>query len=204
MTVYKHTSSHAYHTRLWTSWGNSTLCWPVSPSVKERIDDYAPLAKIPSVCLLLKFTPNSCSPLVHPRPLLPSLYGKTEPPLAFSSSDGCLYKGGFRVAKISSKNTSWKIHPASSVGNMKIAIISSSAAISHHMFGNRSEYRRAGATVTQLMTVACPTTLPATRFSDFFLLICWMLWKHRNAVVFDRSQPSHQGFWQSGRDEARL
>lgn len=60
------------------------------------------------------------------------------------------------------------------------------------------------ATVAALWTVARPTTVPKRHFPGFLLLICWLLWKQRNALVFQQVQPCHTSFWAQCREEARL
>jgi hypothetical protein len=57
--------------------------------------------------------------------------------------------------------------------------------------------------VRQLWTVARPARVPEKHSSSFTLLLCWLLWKHHNDVVFSNAQPSLPRFWRSCRDEAR-
>jgi hypothetical protein len=52
--------------------------------------------------------------------------------------------------------------------------------------------------------VPCPASIPKQCNNCFLLLICWMLWKHRNDVVFSVASPSQDRFWASCRSEARL
>ncbi|RCV23843.1 hypothetical protein SETIT_5G037200v2 [Setaria italica] len=58
--------------------------------------------------------------------------------------------------------------------------------------------------VTSLWTVPRPTMAPAKHYSTFLILLCWILWKHRNDVVFQRAPASRQRLWMSCREEARL
>ncbi|RCV27742.1 hypothetical protein SETIT_5G349400v2 [Setaria italica] len=69
---------------------------------------------------------------------------------------------------------------------------------------NSLGFQTGNATVKALWTVARPTTVPARHYSGFLLLVCWLLWKQRNDLVFQHVQPSHPRFWAQCRDEARL
>ncbi|RCV05348.1 hypothetical protein SETIT_1G076600v2 [Setaria italica] len=60
------------------------------------------------------------------------------------------------------------------------------------------------ATVQSLWTIDRPATVPSRQFSTVILLVCWMIWKQRNDLVFQRLKPSHPRFWLQCRDEARL
>ncbi|RCV07559.1 hypothetical protein SETIT_1G254400v2 [Setaria italica] len=46
-----------------------------------------------------------------------------------------------------------------------------------------------------------PASIPVLHYNSFLLLLPWMLWKHRNDLVFQRCA---QRFWSACRDEARL
>jgi hypothetical protein len=59
-------------------------------------------------------------------------------------------------------------------------------------------------TVRDLWTVPRSATVPANHFSFFLLLVCWMLWKHPNGIVFSGESPSHRRFWHSGKEETHL
>ncbi|RCV22156.1 hypothetical protein SETIT_4G197900v2 [Setaria italica] len=41
-------------------------------------------------------------------------------------------------------------------------------------------------------------------YSSFILLVCWLLWKSRNELVFQNITPSVGRFWLACHDEARL
>ncbi|KAF8677170.1 hypothetical protein HU200_046643 [Digitaria exilis] len=61
-----------------------------------------------------------------------------------------------------------------------------------------------GVSAKTIWTVVRPTTIASKHYDCFLLLVCWMLWKHRNGVVFNSESPSLARFWRSCRDEARL
>jgi len=48
-----------------------------------------------------------------------------------------------------------------------------------------------GTQVASPWNIARPANLPAAHSATFIHLICWMLWKHRNDVVFNGMPPSH-------------
>ena len=45
--------------------------------------------------------------------------------------------------------------------------------------------------VTSLWNITRPTGFPTAHSASFIHLICWMLWKHRNDVVFNNMAPSY-------------
>nr|TKW41484.1 hypothetical protein SEVIR_1G319400v2 [Setaria viridis] len=61
-----------------------------------------------------------------------------------------------------------------------------------------------GASVRCLWNIPRPTTVPSRHYSSFILLVCWLLWKSRNELVFQNITPSIGRFWLACRDEARL
>ncbi|CAN6308641.1 unnamed protein product [Urochloa humidicola] len=58
--------------------------------------------------------------------------------------------------------------------------------------------------VTQLWNIERPTNIPLKHFTSYIILICWHLWKHRNAVVFNAATPSHLQMWANCKEDARL
>uniref|UniRef100_K3ZL79 Reverse transcriptase zinc-binding domain-containing protein n=1 Tax=Setaria italica TaxID=4555 RepID=K3ZL79_SETIT len=61
-----------------------------------------------------------------------------------------------------------------------------------------------GVSVRCLWNIPRPTTVPSRHYSSFILLVCWLLWKSRNELVFQNITPSVGRFWLACRDEARL
>jgi hypothetical protein len=61
-----------------------------------------------------------------------------------------------------------------------------------------------GTQVASLWNIARPANLPATHSTTFIHLICWMLWKHRNDVVFNSMPPSHNRLSRACMDAVNL
>lgn len=60
------------------------------------------------------------------------------------------------------------------------------------------------AVVRTLWTLGWPPALPVAHYDSFLLLTCWLLWKHRNDIVFNDASPSLPRFWRTCKEEARL
>ncbi|KAF8686648.1 hypothetical protein HU200_043476 [Digitaria exilis] len=49
--------------------------------------------------------------------------------------------------------------------------------------------------VARLWTVPRPASIPERHFDSFILLVCWQLWKRRNAIIFEGVTTSITSFW---------
>lgn len=62
----------------------------------------------------------------------------------------------------------------------------------------------ADADVRNMHAYTLPPSVPVAMASTYFLLCCWNMWKHRNAVVFRERPPSLPDLLRSCRDDAHL
>ncbi|KAF8663898.1 hypothetical protein HU200_055236 [Digitaria exilis] len=86
---------------------------------------------------------------------------------------------------------------------MKTATTSCSRAPSHPKLGAPWAWMY-DCSVRSVWLVGRPARIPAKHHDCFVQLLCWMIWKHRNDVIFNEAAPSHARLWAACKEEARL